>query len=73
MHELILTVRVLMGLQECNHVLSRHFSFPLFLTLFLHGFKLGTANVIYYPELRTESRNTIELRSRVQKKYAGVP
>jgi hypothetical protein len=45
MDELILTVRVLMGLQECNHVLSTHFSFSLslFLTLFLHGFKLGGA------------------------------
>jgi hypothetical protein len=56
MHELILTVRVLMGLQECNHVLSTHFSFSLFLALFLHGFKLGraitAANVIYYPERR---------------------
>jgi hypothetical protein len=66
-----------MGLQERNHVLSTHFSFSLFLTLFLHGFKLDrattAANVIYYPELRTESRNTIELRGGVQQKYARVP
>jgi hypothetical protein len=54
----------------------KHAFFVLFLTLFLHGFKLGraitAANVIYYPELRMESRNTIELRGRVQKKYARV-
>jgi hypothetical protein len=62
-----------MGLVECNQVQSRHFS-P---SLFLRSFKLGAAirgvNVIYYAELRMESRNTVELRVRTQEKYGGDP
>jgi hypothetical protein len=58
-------------------VLSTHFSLLSVFHTLPASFKLGAAirgaNVIYYTELRMESRNTIELRVRVEKKYGGVP
>lgn len=62
-----------MGLEECNQVLSRHFSSSLFLRSFKLGAAIRGVNVIYYAELRMESRNTVELRVRAQEKYGGDP